>query len=132
METPMKKPVTKMDHPRDTTRQNAEQRREGRHSTTNGGMEISLFCRHASHRAEARLLNFGRDGVCLESRKRFPSQSIVYVRVIGRHPVAEEGGRRESPRNGSLAKVLWVRQGNDPHYPFKIGMKYFSNSEVNF
>jgi len=114
------------------TMERAEQRQDTHRNQTDGGMEISLFGRGTSHRSEARLLNFGRDGVCLLSRKRFPSQSVVYVRVIGQQPVAEKNGRRETPRNGSLAKVLWVRQANDPRYPFKIGMKYYCNSEVNF
>lgn len=109
------------------------QQRDGTHRDEMvGGMEISLFGRNSSHRSEARLLDFDRDGVCLLSRKRFPNQAVVYVRVIGEHPVTEKNGRKETPRNDALAQVVWVRNAEDSRYPFEIGMKYYPNSEVNF
>jgi len=114
------------------TLERVEKRQETHRNMTDGGMEISLFGRGTSHRSEARLLNFGRDGVCLLSRKRFPNQAVVYVQVIGEQPFSEKNGRKETPRNGALARVVWVRNAEDGRYPYKIGMKYYPHSEVNF
>lgn len=109
-----------------------ECRAHGRNEQS-AGMEISLFGCGGHRRSDAKLLNYGRDGICFLSRQAFPTDAIVFLRIKGKHPVKknEAGVEEEAPRNGTLAKIRWVRPAEENGFPFRIGAVYYPLSEVN-
>lgn len=94
-------------------------------------MEISLFGIGSPRRSDGQLVNFGRDGVCFLSRRRFWSQAVVFVRLAGNGDGADEKSGSK-PRNNTMAKVIWVRPSGEVGFPYMIGAKYYPPPEVNF
>ena len=97
------------------------------------GMEISLFGCGDHRRTDAQLCNYGDKGVCVLSHQVFPHDAIVFLRVKGLNPThSKESGGSDSPRNGALGKIRWIRFADENEFPYKMGIQYYPLSEVNF
>jgi len=96
-------------------------------------MEISLFGCGDHRRTDAQLCNYGDKGVCVLSHQVFPHDAIVFLRVKGLNPThSKESGGPDSPRNGALGKIRWIRFADENEFPYKMGIQYYPLSEVNF
>lgn len=94
-------------------------------------MDISLFGRGAHRSMDVQLCNFGDKGICVLSHQPFPHDAIVFLWVKGLNPThVEESGEWDSPRNGALGKIRWIRYVDENGFPYKMGIEYYPLSEV--
>jgi hypothetical protein len=77
---------------------------------------------------EALLVDYGPDGLCVETKRRILPGTSVYMRLDTRQAGAAGKACRQGLRTTALGEVKWCRELNPDRSPaYRVGVRYYTH-----